>query len=160
MSKTIEQDAQKRKKRVKIAKIVGIAALVLALAWTAYCIATNLNKTERQIVNSFIKVYHEAKEPASNELLDCSAVYEGTTEAGKRFAYVMANISQNGNEQTVLLIVDGKGEGTLYTKETLSRLDFPEKGDVSFEITERDAHVNLAKMQKTLTHYWKFHDEI
>ena len=158
MSKTIEQDAQKRNRRVKIGKIVGIAALVLVLAWTAYSVAMNLNKNERMVVNSFIKAFRETKEPASNELLDCSKMYEGQTNAGKKFQFVIASIRQGGNEENCLLIVDGKGEGKLYTAQTLSRLDFPDKDSVQLDITERDESMHLKKMQKMLLRYWQFHD--
>ena len=158
MSKSIEADTQKSKKRAKAAKIVAIVAAVLVLGWTVYSVAMNLNKSERMIVNSFIKVYRETKEPAANVLADCSKIYDGQTASGKAFRYVIVEVRQGETAHNFLLVVDGKGDGKIYTPETLSRLDFPDKGSVKFEISEHEDGVSLSKMQKTLLRYWQFHD--
>ena len=158
MANSIEQDAKKAAKRAKIGKIVALSAAVLLLVWTVWSVVMNLNKNERLVVNSFIKVYRESKEPAQTILNDCSDIYEAHTSGGKSFQYVIAEIKQGENKFPCLLIVSGKGEGTLYTAETLSRLDCAEKSSIHLEITERNAHMNLSKMQKTLLRYWQFHD--
>lgn len=158
MAKSIEQDAQKRNTRIKIGKIAGIAALVLILVWTVYSVATNVNKSERKIIDAFIIAFEETKEPAFNQLEDCSKVYEGQTKSGKEFGYVIAAIRQGEDVQNCLLIVKGPKKGSFYTAQTLSRLDYPDKDKVKLEITERDESIRLDRVQKTLLHYWRFHD--
>ena len=158
MSNSIQNDNNKAKKRLKIAKIVGICALVLVLAWTVYSVAVNLNKNERLIANSFIKAFTETKEPAMNTLEDCSAIKESTTSSGKSFKYVVAEIKQGEKKELFIMVVSGKHEGSIYNAGTLSRFDCSDKESIKLEITDHEENVNLQKIQKTLQRYWKFHD--
>ena len=158
MSKSIEQDALKSKKRIKTAKIIAVVASVLLVAWTVYSVATNLNQKERFVVNSFIKAFTEKDEPAAFTLTDCSKIYEGQSSTGKQFRFVIAEIEKGGSKNCYLLVVDGKKEGELFAAQSLNLLDMSGKENVKLEIVERDESIHLQKMQRTLLHYWKFHD--
>ena len=158
MSKSIEQDNNKTKRRIKIAKILGVCALAFVLAWSVYSAVTNINGDERKIVDAFIEAYDEVKEPALNTLEDCSEIREGTTSGGKSFKYVIAKINQGENEDFFVMIVSGKKKGNLYNAETLSRFDCEQKDNIKLEITEHEPSINIQKVQKTLSRYWKFHD--
>ena len=158
MSKSIEQDANKKQKKVFIAKIVVIVAAVLFVAWTIYSIVVNPNQNERFLLNSYVKYYRELEEPATYKLKDCSAYHESTTTAGKTFTYAIIEVEKDGKSENLLLVVDGKNNGRVFRKEALSAFDCADKSAIKFEITDHQEGVNLSKVQKTIDHYWNFHD--
>lgn len=161
MDNSIQKDALKSSKRKKAAKIIGIVAAVLLVVWTIYSVSQNLNKNERMIFNSFIKACNETAHPEKNELIDCSEIFEGETEEGKDFKYVIAEIKNSfGNNHTVILIVSGKKEGNIYNSDNLSEFNCVQKEKIKFEISQRDESVNLQKIKRTLTRYWKFYDKM
>ncbi|MBQ3432631.1 MAG: hypothetical protein IJG23_07600 [Clostridia bacterium] len=159
MSKSIEKDTQKSKKKVLIAKILVIVAAILFVVWGVYSIVTNPNQNERFLLNSFVKHYRELEQPASYKLKDCSAYHESTTTAGKAFKYAIIEVEKDGKSETLLLIVDGKNNGKVFEADALSAFDCADKGSVRFEITDHQEGVNLSKVQKTIDRYWDFHDK-
>ena len=158
MSKSIEQDANKKQKKALIAKIVVIVAAVLFVVWTIYSIVVNPNQNERFLLNSFVKYYRELEEPATYKLKDCSAYHESTTTAGKTFTYAIIEVEKDGKSENLLLVVDGKNNGRVFRKEALAAFDCADKSAIKFEITDHQEGVNLRKVKKTIDRYWNFHD--
>jgi len=158
MSKSLEQDTQKSKKRAKIAKIVAIVAAVAVVGWTIYSVVMNPNQSERYLLNSYVKYYREADEPASFQLVDCSDYRDAVTTQGKAFTYAIVKVEKGGKEELLLLVVDGENNGKIYSEKTIGELDCADKEAIRLEINDHREDVNLKKVQQQIKRYWQFYD--
>ena len=159
MSNSIEQDTQKSKKKAKVFKIVAIIAAVAVVGWTIYSVVMNPNQSERLLLNSYVKYYREVEEPASFQLVDCSAYRDAVTTQGKEFTYTIVEVKNGDKDELLLLVVDGENNGTVYSEKTLGELDCADKKAIRFEINDHQEDVNLKKVQQQIKRYWQFHDK-
>ena len=148
MSNSIEQDAQKSKRKEKIAKIVAIVAAVLVVGWTIYSVAMNLNQSERYLFNSYVKYYREVENPATYSLQDSSQFFESSTAQGDAFQYAIIQVEKDSQQTYLLLVVDGKNNGKVYSEQEIAQLDCVDKQNIRFEITDHQPDINMKKVQQ------------
>ena len=161
MALTIEQEAQKSKKRAKIGKIVAIVGAVLLVAWSIFMIVQNPNKDEVRLIDTLIKATEESDQPDALKLIKCTDFVKYTNTEGKKCSYVIAEMEQAGVKNTYVLITKGKKDkGKMFTTETISEMDYSGKDDIDFKIDEENPDVNIQKVNKMFTRYLKFKDRI
>lgn len=161
MAPTIEQEAQKNKKRAKTAKIIGICAAVLFVAWSIFMIVQNPNKAETRLVDTLIEATEQSDNPDALKLIRCTDFIEYKDTKGKERSYVVAEMEQAGVKNTYVLITKGKKvKGKMFTAETVSEMDYADKAQIAFEIDKEIENVDYAKVNKTFLKYLKFKDRV
>lgn len=161
MALTIEQEAQKNKKRAKIGKIIAIVAAVLFVAWSILMIVQSPNKAETRLVDTLIEASEDSENPDSFKLIKCTDFVEYKNTQGKERSFVVAEIEKAGVKNTYVLITKGKKiKGKMYTAETLSEMDYADKDKIVFEVDKEIENVNMDKVNKTFIRYLRFKDRI
>ncbi len=161
MALTIEQEAQKSKKRAKIGKIIAIVGAVLLVAWSILMIAQNPNKDETRLLDTLIEATKESDQPDALKLIRCTDFIKYTNSEGKKRSYVIAELEQAGVKNTYVLITKGKKvKGKMYTPETISEMDYADKDKIVFEIDEETHDADIQKVNRLFIRYLKFKDRI
>lgn len=161
MSLSIEQEAQKNKKRAKIGKIVAIVAVILFVAWSILMIVQNPNKDETRLVDTLIEATEDSEHPDALKLIRCTDFIAYTNSEGKKCSYVIAEMEQAGVKNTYVLITKGgDAKGNMYTSETISEMDYSDKDKIEFKIDEETKDADIQKVNKTFIRYLKFKDRI
>ena len=161
MALTIEQEAQKSKKRAKIGKIIAIVGAVLVVVWSVLMVVQNPNDKEVRLIDTLVKASEDSDRPDALKLISCTDFVDYTDSNGKERSYVIAEVEQAGVKNTYVLITKGKKvKGKMYTPETLSEMDYADKDSIVFEVDKQIENVNFQKVNKTFIRYLKFKDRI